>query len=198
MSRLRQGGLRGQGLQSPATGCLRFAHPAELCYLNAIRPRCAVVSPPRAALCLVGQIASPQALWIFSQIQLVADGLHQPCPALNPRQVISDFKCMLVQQRRDCWVVPSIFQKRTIPVSFHGMDSPVVVESPVTVLQLVEAEMTLAGPGVKVTLQEHARRITPDTLLHVDCQYVLLHTCKSQVRAPLRLPQNVPTPDSAM
>ena len=199
MSRLRQGGLRGQGLQSPATGHMRFAHPAELGYLNAIPPRCALVSPPRAALCLVGQIASPlQALWIFAQIQQWADGLRQLCPALIPCQVISDFKSMLLQQRRDCWFVPSMFQKRIIPVSFHGVDSPVAVKSPVTALQLVEAEKALAGPGIKVSLQEQARQLAPDTLLQADGQYILLHTSKCQVRTPLRLPQNVPTSDSAL
>ena len=74
LSRLRQGGSRGQGVVSASTGKVRFAHPQELGLLNAIPPKYSYVAPPRAALCLIGQVASPlQAFWVVSQVQVWLD-----------------------------------------------------------------------------------------------------------------------------
>ena len=69
VQRLQQGGARGFGLVSACTGRCRHLHPFEGALLCTVPGDFCFPMPPRAALCLLGQIAAPlQVLWVQSHI----------------------------------------------------------------------------------------------------------------------------------
>ena len=199
MARLRQGGLRGQGVVSELTGQVRFAHPQELALLQGVPPRYHHVSPARDALCLIGQVvASPlQALWIFSQVQVWLDALVGR-PALDPLRTLDAYKHMLLSQRLELWATPDMFQKRQIQLVAHASQSVISVCTPVTVRQLVEAEQKLAGPGMSISVMVAGQVVEPDAFLLASQVYEVQHLPKRQARDVPRIPQAQPASDSAL
>ena len=73
--RLRRGGLHGiEVVSGQPERFARHPHPQELGLLNGITPNFVYDSDLRAALCLIGQVASPlQSLWAFLHLKSAID-----------------------------------------------------------------------------------------------------------------------------
>ena len=95
--RLRSQGLRGFGIWSSTLQDIRFAHPKEVGYLNTLPVSLVLPDPPRAALCLVGQLAAPmQALWVLAQVQCWAQTTFEGRALTVPANCIEELKVELL------------------------------------------------------------------------------------------------------
>ena len=166
-ARLRTGGLRGVGVTSQLLQCVRHPHPSELGVLNSLPAAFQHVSPPRSALCLVGQLAAPmQALWILAQVQRWNEEAQGLTCLTEPLTIIHRYKAMLVQQRRALWILPSMQVPRTLCIRSFGSAANCRCLTPVTAAQVIEAEQALLGTQAQGAVLEHGRALAPTTLLH--------------------------------
>ena len=164
--------------------------------LNTVPPDFVHLDPPRAALCLVGQIAAPlQALWVAAHIQQWQDKIHGHTAITDPLLVISQFKLMLLQQRHDVWILPSMFVPRTLATELDGARTEVRVHKPVTAGQLVEAELAVAG-HVITKVCSAGRMLKTQSLLHASGQLYVLHV-QPPVAAPIHRTEQA-TSDTAI
>ena len=184
MQRLQVSGLRGFGVRLSDLVSLRHPHPQEVGLLNGLSVRFTHLSDLRAALCLVGQLASPlQACWVFAQIKRHREIKHGLCPSACPEQVLKLFKQRLLQERDDCWVLPSMHLPRVLVFQHQDSHVPVKVKCAVQVSQVVKAERQLQGPGLKFQVQQGQRLLPVDALLHdTPTGYQVLPCAKRQKR----------------
>ena len=142
--RLLRDGLRGFAIVSARTGCLRHIHPHELGFLNGVHAAFIFPKSARAALCMIGQIASPiQSLWIFLHIAKWAaaeKGLPTPPEAVK---VLEVFKSQLLQQQSRTWIVPAMLSPRTLKVNDAQGAFEVKVSRPVKACDIIEAQAKL-------------------------------------------------------
>ena len=166
---LRAKGLRGFGVISQALHGPRYLHPQEaalLCTLPAQRQH---LADPKAALCLIGQIAAPlQALWIIAQIQnWAAAGLC--ISATPPAELLARYKLELLQQRHHAWMLPRLLTGGQVTLS-HGDDENrrfVVPRSgPTTVQHLLTALDHFRPRGFKFRISYALRELKPCDFVH--------------------------------
>ena len=99
---------------SPLLQVMRFPHPAEVGLLNTLPPRYHHLEEPRAALCLVGQLAAPlQALWVFGHVKKWSESCFLGSSATEPDSLLESYKAYLIQQRTDLWLTPSMLRSGT-------------------------------------------------------------------------------------
>ena len=171
-ARLRAGGLRGVGVLSHDRQSIRFPHPCEVGLLNALPPCFKHVSPPRFALCLIGQVASPlQFLWVFACIQEWLDTVWALPRRTDPALAIDGFRHMLLQQRQDFWILPSMFGKRELEISQNGTSLAILASTPVCCSQLLAAEVDILGIQAALRLRQGDRLLDSGALLHVGTRY---------------------------
>ena len=168
--RLLKDGLRGFVVQSAQGNFQRYAHPQELGLLNAIPPAF-VHLEPRAALCLIDQVASPlQSLWVFLYIARWSAEVHgAPKPPCSDH-VLRTFKDCLLQQRQDSWVLPSMFRPRLLRFVSQGAAASVQVGQPIRACELLEAEARLQGASATGQVMVGGRPVDGQALLHADSQ----------------------------
>lgn len=156
---LRAQGLKGIGVPSQTHTGMRFLHPQEAGFLNSLPPSIVYTVPPRAALCLVGQLTAPlQAVWVYATVlQTVA-----PCfggTVTDPATELSRFKSQLLQQRQDHWLLPSMLSGGTLSLrDAEGLRTE-AASGPVTVQQLICAETALLPPGFKLKVLLQGRTL---------------------------------------
>ena len=184
MQRLQVSGLRGFGVRLSDLVSLRHPHPQEVGLLNGLSVRFAHLNDLRAALCLVGQLASLlQACWVFAQVRQHREVRHGLCPSAGPEQVLSLFKQRLLQERDDCWVLPSMHLPRILTFQQQDSQVPVKVGCAVQVSEVIRAERQLQGPGLNFQVQQGQRLLPADALLHgAPTGYQLLPSAKRQKR----------------
>ena len=166
---LRAKGLRGFGVISQALLGPRYLHPQEaalLCTLPAQRQH---LADPKAALCLIGQIAAPlQALWIIAQIQnWAAAGLC--ISATPPAELLARYKLELLQQRHHAWMLPRLLTGGQVTL-FHGDDENrrfvVPCSGPTTVQDLLTALEHFRPCGFKFRISYALRELKPCDFVH--------------------------------
>ena len=169
LSRLRllTAGLRGFGVPLEDSRSLRHPHPQEVGLLNGLSVKFAHLQDLRAALCLIGQIASPiQSCWVFAQIRRFRETCHGLPLSASPLQVLEGFQGRLLQERRDNWHLPSMQLPRDIHIVQEGHCQQVKVTGPIQVKHVVQAERQLQGPGRSFALYEGKRPLEASALLH--------------------------------
>ncbi|CAE7325636.1 unnamed protein product [Symbiodinium sp. CCMP2456] len=147
---------------------------------------------PRSALCLVGQVAAPlQALWIWAQVlshTLPSFGLS----AVTPEVELGRYKQILLQQRQDNWLLPSMLSGGTIALQDAQGSRTEKVSGPVTAGQLISAEAAFLSPGFKLQVWVHGRvlpRSARLAFLPKGPEYTLIVQRKAAAQAPLQSPQ---------
>ena len=150
-------GLKGIGVPSQAQPGMRFLHPLEAGLLNSLPLTFRYSVQPRAALCLVGQLTAPlQAVWICASVaQTVAPCFGSSPP--DPAQELSRFTGLLLQQRKDFWLLPSMLFGGVLALCDANGPRTEVASGPVTAGQLASAEAALLPPGFKVQVSLHGR-----------------------------------------
>ena len=139
---LQSKGLRGVVVQSDRTGMPRFLHPKEVAVLLTVPLTMAFVHPPRAALCLLGQVAAPlQSLWVYLHLINSAATFVPDMILLDPEHVITKYKEVLLSQVRDLFPFSSPCKTLNIQM-FHRDGPPVQLMScwGSTTAQLAKAE----------------------------------------------------------
>ena len=107
MDRLLQSGLRGFYIFSRHLNDWRFLHPAELAVLLGMSPLVHFSAQPRAALALLGQVASPiQAIYVIAHLGKVCEVAVQGHSWIDPMQCVADYKEQLLNQIHDHWIFP--------------------------------------------------------------------------------------------
>ena len=181
--RLQQGGARGFGLVSSKTLQVRHLHPEEGALLCTVPLQYRFPEPPRAALCLLGQIAAPlQVLWIQAQFLTHLHEHHWIDTCIDPIQAVMDFKYGLIHQCAQRWILISMDLPRTLGVTFEGTTSTIRVHTPVTAGDVERAETTLIGDGYYVILTLHSCRLPSWCQLHEGVPYQLQVIKKRQAK----------------
>ena len=172
--RLRASGLRGFGVLG-GDGSFRHPHPQEVGLLNGISISYRYDSDLRAALCLIGQVASPlQAGWVFAQVRRYReDRLALPIQC-QPEQELARIKHALLQERHDNWILLSMFLPRSLHICPTPAEEPVALKiaTPVRVSDLTTAEAQLVGPGSKIGVFAGKRRLEHSAFLHSAAEHV--------------------------
>ncbi|CAE7466734.1 unnamed protein product [Symbiodinium sp. CCMP2592] len=126
-------------------------------FLNTLPPTFKLPVEPRAALCLIGQLTAPlQAVWVWASVTQAT----APCFGLlptDPALEIHRFKSLLLQQRQDFWLLPSMVSGGQLSLCDASGMRTEAATGPVTVRQLACAEATLLPPGFKVQISLHGR-----------------------------------------
>ena len=179
-NRLKKDGLRGYCIHSGVTGQARHIHPQELALLNAIPVSHAFLPDTKAALCLIGQIASPlQSLWVFMHVAEWAAavfGQRQPPSAL---QVLDTFKKCLLQERNDRWVLPSMFESRSFILQDQQGTFSMRTRGPIRAVEVIEAEARLQGRAPIGKIDSAGRILDPQALLHSNAGPLTVLFCTS-------------------
>ena len=166
---LQAKGLRGIGVLSPLLQVMRFPHPSEAGLLNTLPPGYAHLEEPRAALCLVGQLAAPlQSLWVFANIRRWAELCFVGSPVTEPEVLLETYKTYLIQQRRDLWITPSMLQPCHLWLQAEGPPHVVTVQGPIRVEQLLAAERKLSG--FEGSLMDGCRKLPDHAWLHANSE----------------------------
>ena len=183
LQRLRASGLRGFGVPIDDKAALRHPHPQEVGLLNGLSVKFKHQPSLRAALCLVGQLASPlQSCWVFAQVRQFRECRHGLEHVEGPAQALNRLKIRLLQERDDCWKLPSMCAPREISLLQQGHCTKVKVTGTVQVKEVVCAEKQLQGPGFNIKIQAGARVLGEDAYLHTQPAepYVLCVSPKKQ------------------
>ena len=173
-SRLKAGGLRGTGVWSSVLGAMRHLHPQEVCLLNTVPLDFLLPVDLRSGVCLVGLISAPaQSVWVYSQLCRWAEQHFLGSSGLDPAAELASFKAHLLHQREDAWIVPAMFLPRSLRVCMSAKCVEVKVEGPVTVQQLLTAELRLHPPGATASLSRAHRMLGASAHLHEGTCYDL-------------------------
>eukprot|EP00438_Fugacium_kawagutii_P022431 Skav232858 [mRNA] locus=scaffold2451:97957:102459:- [translate_table: standard] len=177
-SRLRRGGARGFGLVSASTGKVRHLHPAEGAMLCTVKPDYVFDMSPRAALCLLGQLAAPlQVLWIQSHVQKMLQEKFLGFTEYDPLDSVMKYQKSLLAQVRQTWITKSMSAPRQLSLEEDGMIYEIQVSEPISASMVLQAEQKLRGRGQLPRLFESGHRVNPDHLLHEDVIYQIRQTC---------------------
>ena len=159
--RLRAAGLRGFGVLL-GDGSFRHPHPQEASLLNGLSVRYRHNPDLRAALCQIGQLASPiQACWVFAQVRQFREVRHL-LPHLDPPCVeLAKLKQSLLQERLDDWILPSMSMPRQLvfQLADTACVSVIQVRHAAQAFEIARAETQLCGPGQCVSVHSGKRRL---------------------------------------
>ena len=182
---LRRGGLRGFAIISQRLGCRRFPHPGEVSYWNAIPASYKMISPPRAALCMLGQIATPlQSTWVAAHVTQAIQ-LRQGRPLVTPEQAVQSWLQRVIQEAHDTWVTADMFLPRSITTCKQEVLGYLQLNQPATIQNLLEAEKDLQGHGDQIHAYVNGKRTSPQTQLRPDVIYELeSHTKRQRLQVP--------------
>ena len=159
---LWSGFVKAACVASGSLRATRFPHPNEAGLLNTLPPSFKFPCSPRAALCLIGQIAAPlQALWIYSQLLHWAESHLSSGSEVCPEQLLQDFKVELLRQRDACWITQQHLEGGLVTILSDEAPLQLKVAVPTTVAALTRAEAALQGPGIKAL----AAHVDADQLL---------------------------------
>ena len=174
--RLRSGGARGFGLLSSVTGRHRHLHPQEGALLCTVPPCFQFPIPPRAALCLLGQIAAPlQVLWLQSHILAGLQQQHWGWTHIDPLACIRVFQDYLTSYVKASWITLGMYQPRSIwlHIEGEGQITEIKVHQPVTAQALANAEKELCGWGHYAIIKHMDQRLPPNAYLQSDILYTI-------------------------
>eukprot|EP00435_Cladocopium_sp_Y103_P013864 s4955_g3.t1 len=184
--RLQQGGARGFGLISALTGKIRHFHPEEGAVLCTVPPSFRFPMPPRAALCLLGQIAAPlQVMWIQAHILGALQVHFWGGTAIQPLACIKQWQDYLITSSKHRWHTAQMYQLRSLQLQDDDSDQiyTIAVREPITVRELVLAEKAMCGWGYYAIITCNGIRLSSEALLHADCVYHI-HRQKCAQAAP--------------
>ena len=183
LRRLQQGGARGFGVLSALTSKMRHLHPEEAALLCTVPLTFKFPEPPRAALCLLGQIAAPlQVLWLQSQLLAHLQEHFWLHTNINPQEQIRDYMLALLEQRLHRWTLARMYLPRVLRMELDGAIGEVAVHHPITAGELEQAETKLIGRGYYVIVMYQAQRLHPLCRLQAGVCYHLLVIAKRQAR----------------
>ena len=113
---LLSAGLKGFGVLQGGSAALRHPHPQEVGLLNGVSVTFVHNADLRAALCLLGHVASPlQSCWVFAQLRKLRETRLSLPHAQTPQNALLLLKTALIAEREDRWILPSMWQPRTLP-----------------------------------------------------------------------------------
>ena len=128
----------------------------------------------RAGICLVGLISAPaQSGWVYAQLCKWAEQHFLGSSSLDPEAELALFKAHLLSQRADMWVVPCMHRPRSLCVCTATSSIEVKVQGPVTVQQLLAAELRLHSSNARASLSHAHRALGHSALLHEQVGYDL-------------------------
>eukprot|EP00438_Fugacium_kawagutii_P035023 Skav226643 [mRNA] locus=scaffold1097:87671:91891:+ [translate_table: standard] len=183
--RLRRGGVRGFGLISAKTGKPRHLHPQEASMICTVPLKYKYPMSPRAALCLLGQIAAPiQVLWIQSHIMAGLQVHHWGWTAIDPIQMIRMLQHELRFDAFTKWTTRSMYQPRHIRLQLEHEDQilDVKIDTPVTVRDLMMAEKQCGDWGHYVVVLHQGCRLSAETQLIPGVIYTLQRRLCKQLK----------------
>ena len=176
-ARLLEGGARGFGVSSAHSGKMRHLHPEEAALLCTVSLNFRFDMDPRAALCLLGQLAAPmQVLWLQAQLLRHLQQSFWGHSKLDPLQQVFDMQRALIDQHRKRWITADMHIPREIHIESSGMVYSIAVQTPCRAHELLTAESQLHGEKVHLTLLRNGLCIEPAAVLHSDELYTLLAT----------------------
>ncbi|CAE7241535.1 aquIMA [Symbiodinium microadriaticum] len=156
----------------------RFLHAGEVGFLNSLPASFQHLADPRAALCLVGQLAAPlQVVWILAQVRDWTELVFDLPRSTDPGALLEAFKRMLLESRKDFWNVPSLGQPSSVWLGDGDSCFEVRIPGPTQVQHFLQAEKSLQGPGCRIYIMDGARRLPPRAFLHpgnATCPYTLV------------------------
>ena len=175
ISSLEAKGLRGYFVQSARTNMPRFLHPSEASVLLGLPLTVQHVEPPRSALCLLGQVASPlQSLWVYSQLLNKAANHVADLQALDSVQILEKYKLMIKTQIRDLFPFESMPRLQSVTL-FHAEGAPVQIlsQGAATVAQLAQAECMSLDWDERISFNtDSGRAHSTDLLPFEDALYI--------------------------
>eukprot|EP00438_Fugacium_kawagutii_P015809 Skav206885 [mRNA] locus=scaffold3287:68732:72739:+ [translate_table: standard] len=172
--RLRRGGARGFGLVSATTGKVRHLHPAEGALICTVDPSYVFDMSPRAALCLLGQLAAPlQVLWLQAHVQRALQEHTSGTSDIDPLDCLQAYQKSLIDKVRNTWETQSMALPRQLSLEEDHHVYEVTVYEPTTAGMLLLAEKELRGWGQLPRLFADGKRINPDHFLHADVLYTI-------------------------
>ena len=192
-SSLLNRGLRGFGLLSCVLGRPRYLHPQEAALLCTLPVSRRHVTDVKAALCLLGQLAAPlHALWILAQVQSWF-ATHAALPAVDPQALLVQYKCALLRERHNAWLLPSMMKGGFLNLSRVDLQVPrfqVRCSGPVSVQALIHAESPFLDPDTRLRVLLDGRPLAPSCFLHFDSAdvYVLDSEMLPSAHAGSQLP----------
>ena len=138
---LQQKGLRGCFVISEKTHMPRLLHPRELFALHGIPQTVLHLSDLRAALCLIGQVASPlQSLWVFSCLDSMIRGENDESTLQLAMNRISHFKILLIRDHFHLWQREPRVPRSLKLTGPDGTQVTILTAGCITVAQLIRAE----------------------------------------------------------
>ena len=163
---LLQKGLRGCFVISRLHGQPRYLHPMELFALHGVPLTVSHVPDLRAAMCLIGQLASPlQALWVFSCLRSLAHG-HD---ANQTKQVaMADLirvQRQLVKDHYYMWKQPDSIPRHISVLLPDGDTISILSAGLTTVAKLLRAETFNLARGEMMHLSDGSRILPDDQIL---------------------------------
>eukprot|EP00435_Cladocopium_sp_Y103_P055731 s456_g18.t1 len=162
---LRRKGLRGCFVISRLHGQPRHLHPLELFALHGVPLTVTHVASLRAALSLIGQLASPlQAMWVFSCLQSMHnfDDINQTMDtAMHHLQQVQRH---LIRTHFQAW------QNNDLPRQIHvrtpdDQQIEILTHGSTTVAQLLRAETFTLARGEMLHLLDGLRALPDDQIL---------------------------------
>ena len=158
-------GLRGFFVKSQRTGMPRFLHPLELATLLTIPLSVQHLTPPRSALCLLGQVAAPlQTLWIYLHLLRCASSVMPSVRSLEPLTVVNRYKAEIVSQLQNGFPFGVDFPTRDFLLFRHD-EAPVHLMScgSSTIAQLLRAESITLEWGTSSNILSPSGKMLPLT-----------------------------------
>ena len=179
--RLLRDGVRGFFLISMLTGKARWVHPRGAALLCGLNPQMKLPKDPRAALCLIGQCASPlQAAWIGAHLIDALNGTSG-----TPGMANTLYKMWLLRQAHGMYP-KRITQPLQIVDESEGVPFEVKLKHHTKVGELLSAEERLHGEGCLRGLCDLYGRLHDDyDITHgaIVGDLVLQHRVKKQRKA---------------
>ena len=166
------GGARGYGIASASSGLMRHLHPEEASLLCTVPLDFTFDMEPRAALCLLGQLATPtQVLWFQAQLLRHLQLSFWGSSAVDPLRHVMDLQNSLVNQHRQRWITASMYLPRELHLEDVNAAYSVEVGAPCRAIELLRAEQQLRGSSTLLQLRRGGKPLDDMHLLHEDELY---------------------------
>ena len=187
-SSLLNKGLRGYFVRSSRTSMPRFLHPMEAGLLLGLPLTVKHLRPPRSALCLLGQVASPlQSLWVYTQVLNAASTFVSGLSSINETQVLHRYKLMIKKQIRELFPFDATLQPTTVTL-FHQEGVPVQIMShgAATIANLAQAENMSLDWGKKLHFKspQGIHKLPTDLIPHEHELVVEVNNIKQSLEKP--------------
>ena len=181
---LKQKGLRGFFVPSAQHENPRFLHPRELGALLGLPDKMRHLTPPRAANCLIGLVASPlQMIWTYGALIEnfhVAQGLDFPHTLLD---LLQNYKKVIIDQLAADFPFQSGQLQQITLNTDDGAKIVLVCPLATTVGHLLQAEKINLTWGVGLRIVDHSGHVLEDEdKLQQHVYYGIQHFTKKQVR----------------